>query len=292
MNVPYATLAAQLYEMKSSFQNENANTVKNFEKKTVESFIQDALDIVFPGMLRKSFHNADDLRTILEKHTKSLATLLAKLGAEKKKIHATVDAYSSELLILNELLKKDAMSLLDGDPAASSIEEILLCYPGLFAVATYRLAHVINKFNRILPRIMSEIAHEKTGIDIHPGAVIGNSFFIDHGTGVVIGETAHIGNNVKIYQGVTLGALSVDKKFGSVKRHPTIEDNCVIYSNATILGGETLIGTGSIIGGNVWMTKSVPPYSLVYHKSEVKLDQIKNANKNIFLNEEELSYEI
>jgi serine O-acetyltransferase len=142
--------------------------------------------------------------------------------------------------------------------------------------------------------MMSEIAHEKTGIDIHPGAIIGNSFFIDHGTGVVIGETAKIGNNVKLYQGVTLGALSVDKNLSNTKRHPTIENNCVIYSNATILGGETIIGTGSIIGGNVWMTKSVPPFSLVYHKSEVKLDQIKNTktDRDVFISEEELSYEI
>jgi serine O-acetyltransferase len=134
--------------------------------------------------------------------------------------------------------------------------------------------------------MMSEIAHTKTGIDIHPGATIGKSFFIDHGTGVVIGETAVIGDNVKIYQGVTLGALSVDKNMSSLKRHPTIENDCVIYSNATILGGDTVIGEGSIIGGNVWMTKSVPPHSLVYHKSEVKFDQ------KYISNEQELTYEI
>ena len=139
--------------------------------------------------------------------------------------------------------------------------------------------------------MMAEIAHEKTGIDIHPGATIGESFFIDHGTGVVIGETAIIGNNVKLYQGVTLGALSVDKSLAQIKRHPTIEDFCVIYSHATILGGETVIGHHSVIGGNVWMTKSVPANSLVYHKSEVKLDQLKNQ-KNHIIQQEELDYEI
>ena len=122
-----------------------------------------------------------------------------------------------------------------------------------------------------LPRLLSEYAHQKTGIEIHPGATIGSHFFIDHGTGTVIGETTEIGNNVKLYQGVTLGALSVEKNLSGRKRHPTIEDNCVIYSNATILGGKTVIGKNSIIGGNVWLTESVPPGSLVYHKSEVQL---------------------
>lgn len=290
MNTPYIAIATELYKSKSSFQDDT-KSVKSFDRQLVDEFLQDALDLVFPGMLRKSFHNMNELQILLEKHSQNLGGLLSQLGVEQKQIAKIVDAYSAAILPLSELVNKDAVSLLEGDPAASSIEEILLCYPGLFAVATYRLAHFINKFSKVLPRMMSEIAHEKTGIDIHPGAIIGNSFFIDHGTGVVIGETACIGNNVKIYQGVTLGALSVDKKLNRVKRHPSIEDDCVIYSNATILGGETIIGAGSIIGGNVWMTKSVPPHSLVYHKSEVKLDQINNT-KNIFVSEEELTYEI
>jgi serine O-acetyltransferase len=237
-------------------------------------------------MLRKSFQDISELYVILEKHSISLGKILGQLGVNEDKKNQILDEFNNSLLPLNELLKKDAVSLLAGDPAAQSIEEILLCYPGLFAVATYRLAHIIYPYNKILPRIMCEIAHEKTGIDIHPGAIIGDSFFIDHGTGVVIGETAQIGQNVKLYQGVTLGALSVDKNMSSVKRHPTIEDNCVIYSNATILGGETIIGEGSIIGGNVWITKSVPSHSLVYHKSEVKLD------RTTINNEQELTYEI
>lgn len=275
----------KLYKLKLSFQESNT-TVKNFEKKSVEDFLQIALDIVFPGMLRKLFQNNIELTVVLDKHLQSLRKLLTQLGVNPSLVNEAIEAYEKELVPLNELLKTDAESLLAGDPAASCIEEILLCYPGLFAVATYRLAHVIYQYNKILPRIMSEIAHEKTGIDIHPGAKIGYSFFIDHGTGVVIGETTLIGNNVKIYQGVTLGALSVDKSMSSLKRHPTIEDDCVLYSNATILGGDTVIGAGSIIGGNVWMTKSVPPHSLVYHKSEVKFD------KKYFKNEEELTYEI
>src|SRR5690606_25901772 len=152
---------------------------------------------------------------------------------------------------------------------------------------TYRLAHFFyQKKNPILPRFLSEMAHEKTGIDIHPGAKIGESFRIDHGTGVVIGETAIVGNNVKIYQGVTLGALSVDKSLAHRKRHPTIEYNSIIYSNATILGGNTTIGHSSIIGGNVWLTKSISPHSIVYHKSEVELIN----NQNNFT--QELTYEI
>lgn len=278
-------IGADLYKLKSSFQD-NTTSIKNFDKKSVEDFLQVALDLVFPGMLRKSFQNVIELNVILDKHLQNLKNLLAHLGVKQNEIVNIVDSYRAQVVPISELLKTDAMSLLNGDPAASCVEEILLCYPGLFAVATYRLAHVIYQFNRILPRIMCEIAHEKTGVDIHPGAHIGNSFFIDHGTGVVIGETSLIGNNVKIYQGVTLGALSVDKSMSSIKRHPTIENDCVLYSNATILGGDTVIGEGSIIGGNVWITKSVPPHSLVYHKSEVKFD------KKYFNNEEELSYEI
>ncbi len=285
-------LANDLFKTKSTFQSSQISSIKNFDKKSVDEFLKVALDLVFPGMLRKSFQDFSELYVILEKHMISLGKILSQLGLDTQLTESILSEYSKQLLPLSELLKEDAMSLLDGDPAASSVEEILLCYPGLFAVATYRLAHCIYKFNKLLPRMMCELAHEKTGIDIHPGANIGHSFFIDHGTGVVIGETAIIGNNVKIYQGVTLGALSVDKKLGNQKRHPTIEDDTVIYSNATILGGETTIGKGSIIGGNVWMTKSVPAHSLVYHKSEVKLDQIKKINSNDFINEEELSYEI
>jgi len=165
---------------------------------------------------------------------------------------------------LRKTLATDVRAVYDGDPAAKSYDEIIFSYPGLFAVTVYRVAHQLFKFQvPLLPRIMTEHAHSLTGIDIHPGAEIGESFVIDHGTGVVIGETTVIGKNVRIYQGVTLGALSLPKDAGErlrgKKRHPTIEDDVIIYSGATILGGDTVIGKRSVIGGNVWITKSVPP---------------------------------
>jgi serine O-acetyltransferase len=165
----------------------------------------------------------------------------------------------------------------EGDPAARGINEVIFSYPGIEAVTVYRIAHVVLDAGiPLLPRIITEWAHSKTGIDIHPGAHIGESFFIDHGTGVVIGETCVIGKNVKIYQGVTLGALSVTRSAGGErpkgrKRHPTIEDDVVIYSGATILGGDTVIGKGSIIGGNVWLTSSIAPYSKVIAGSKQQL---------------------
>jgi len=166
---------------------------------------------------------------------------------------------------IRALLEKDVQAAYDGDPAAKSFAEIVLCYPGFEAITTYRIGHELLVLGvPLISRIMSEFIHHRSGVDIHPGATIGESFFIDHGTGVVIGETTVIGNNVKIYQGVTLGALSFPKdESGQIirgrKRHPTIEDNVTIYANATILGGDTVIGRGSVVGGNVWITESVPP---------------------------------
>lgn len=170
---------------------------------------------------------------------------------------------------LRRMLAKDIQAAYDGDPAAGCIDEIILSYPAAYAITAYRAAHELHKMGvPLLPRMLTEIAHSRTGIDIHPGARIGESFFIDHGTGVVIGETTIIGDNVKLYQGVTLGALSFPKDekgrlIRGHKRHPTIENDVVIYAGATILGGDTVIGRGSIIGGNVWLTESVPPGSRV-----------------------------
>lgn len=173
---------------------------------------------------------------------------------------------------LIEKLNKDAHCILNHDPAARNIDEVYLAYPGFFAIAVYRFSHEFYKINMpLIPRLMSEYAHRLTGIDINPGAQIGSPFFIDHGTGVVIGETTIIKSNVKIYQGVTLGALQVSKEMENQKRHPTVEDNVCIYANATILGGETVIGKNSTIGGNVWITSSIPKNSLVYHSPETKL---------------------
>ena len=190
-------------------------------------------------------------------------------GRDAKEI---VDEFVAALPEVRRLVDTDVQAAYDGDPAATSRMEVVMAYPGLYAVTIHRLAHVLYKLKvPIIPRVMSELAHSKTGIDIHPGATIGERFFIDHGTGVVIGETTIIGSNVRLYQGVTLGGLSFDKDstgalVKGLKRHPNIEDNVVIYANATILGGDTTIGHDSEIGGNVWIKESVPPYSRVYNK--------------------------
>ena len=171
---------------------------------------------------------------------------------------------------VQEMLLKDVQAGFDGDPAAKSREEIIFSYPGFLAIYVYRLAHILYLEEvPFIPRIMTEYAHDHTGIDINPGATIGEYFFIDHGTGVVIGETTTIGNNVKLYQGVTLGALSTRKgqQLSGVKRHPTIEDNVTIYSNSSVLGGETVIGENTIIGGNTFITESIPANSKVSAKS-------------------------
>jgi serine O-acetyltransferase len=179
--------------------------------------------------------------------------------------------FMKDLPRLRAILAEDIRCAYEGDPAAKSFDEIIFSYPGLFAITVYRLAHQLFEQNvPLIPRIMSEYAHNMTGIDIHPGAQIGESFFIDHGTGVVIGETTKIGSRVRIYQGVTLGALSLSKeeveRLRNEKRHPTIEDDAIIYAGVTILGGETVIGARSIIGGNVWITSSVPPDTKVFMK--------------------------
>lgn len=172
---------------------------------------------------------------------------------------------------LQETLSKDVRAAYEGDPASCHFDEIIFCYPGLFAITVYRVAHFLyTQGVPLVPRIMTEYAHSRTGIDIHPGVVIGESFFIDHGTGVVIGETTTIGNRVRLYQGVTLGALSLSKEecesLRNKKRHPAIEDDVIIYANATILGGNTVIGARSVIGGNMWLTESIPPDTEVFLK--------------------------
>ena len=174
----------------------------------------------------------------------------------------------------------DAHAIADNDPAAVGLEEVIALYPGFYAIAVYRIAHEMLRLNvPLLPRMLTEYAHGQTGIDIHPGARIGSSFFIDHGTGVVVGETTFIGDNVKIYQGVTLGASHVAKSMAQRKRHPTIENNVVIYANATILGGHTVVGHDSVIGGNVWLTSSVEAHSLVFnqHQTEVRLKSLEET---------------
>ncbi len=182
-------------------------------------------------------------------------------------------AFLQTLPTLRETLAGDIRAAYEGDPAASGYDEIIFSYPGLFAVTVYRIAHILYGMKiPLVPRIMTEFAHSRTGVDIHPGAEIGEGFFIDHGTGVVIGETAVIGNRVRMYQGVTLGALSLSREecqaLRNAKRHPTIEDDVILYANATVLGGETVIGARSVIGGNVWITSSVPPDTEVFLRKQ------------------------
>ncbi len=230
-------------------------------------WINALFEFLFPVRSDKTYGEAEigQLQT-------GLQNLLEPILADAERAVAVVNGLFGQLPEIFEELHRDAISILHFDPAAHSIEEVLAAYPGFFAVTVHRISHELYRMKvPVLPRLFSEYAHSATGIDINPGATIGKGFFIDHGTGIVIGETCVIGNNVKVYQGVTLGAMSVSKELADVKRHPTIEDNVIIYSGTTILGGHTVIGHDSIIGGNVWLTESVPPYSLVYHKSEVRV---------------------
>jgi serine O-acetyltransferase len=201
-----------------------------------------------------------------------LSTLVYDVSHDGEQSQQVTEQFFKVLPEVYNSLKKDAESIAKHDPAATSADEVVVAYPGFFAIAVYRLSHELYKLKvKTLPRLFTEYAHSKTGIDIHPGARIGEGFFIDHGTGIVIGETSLLGNNVKIYQGVTIGALLESKESRQAKRHPTIEDDVIIYAGATILGGKTVIGKGSTIGGNVWLTESVAPNSFVYQKNEVEV---------------------
>jgi serine O-acetyltransferase len=223
----------------------------------VEQFTQDLLHHLFPVDSERPIANIFQLKA-------QLKALLVAGDAPK-----IVDAFFADVPEKMGQLLLDARFMQDNDPAAKSLDEVLLAYPGFKAIAVYRLANLLYQLMvPIIPRIMSEWAHHRTGIDIHAGAFIGCPFMIDHGTGVVIGETTIIGQQVKIFQGVTLGALAVRKEEQAVKRHPTIEDNVVIYAGSTILGGNTIIGNDSIIGGNTWITQSVPAFSIVYHQHQ------------------------
>lgn len=233
-------------------------------QKIVEKAIKSIFELLFPTT--HSFTEAE-----VESNRNNLQTQVSELLSVLTDKHVEVtETLFKNLDKIKRGLLKDAKFILESDPAATQLIEVIAIYPGFFAVFCYRLAHFIAQLGvPLFPRMITEFAHRVTGIDIHPLAEIGSPFAIDHGTGIVIGETAWIGNNVKLYQGVTLGALSVSKNKASKKRHPTIEDNVVLYSGCTILGGQTVVGRNSIIGGNVWLTESIAPYSVVYHKSEI-----------------------
>ena len=240
-------------------------------KKGAQEFIDNMLAVLFPHFCKEGFFTTEEIESrlvLLERDLKRL--LIPILKDTSFNLDEIAMQFMHALPNIHDKLWLDAEAITSGDPAAENIDEVILAYPGFTAIAYYRLAHEFYLMHvPIFPRLITEYAHQMTGIDIHPGAQIGSSFAIDHGTGIVIGESSIIGNNVKMYQGVTLGALSVDKKFAKSKRHPTIEDDVVIYAQAIILGGETVIGSHSVIGGNVWLTASVPPFSSVYQESKV-----------------------
>ena len=251
-------------------------------RSVIIDIVRDLKSIIFPGYFSTDTsatvfpeyyvgHRLNDIYDRL-KNQIEIALLYHGEEPEEAATHAdrTTCGVCEQLPEIQRLLLTDVQAGFDGDPAAKSKEEIIFSYPGLFAIYVYRLAHVLYKEEiPFIPRVMSEYAHGRTGIDINPGATIGEYFFIDHGTGVVVGETTEIGNNVKLYQGVTLGALStrMGQQLANVKRHPTIRDNVTIYSNSTVLGGETVVGENTIIGGNTFITESIPANTKVSAKS-------------------------
>lgn len=238
----------------------------------ISNWAKNVLDLLFPERNSKGFGSVEEMQFAFEQAEIELFELLLKTKACAHCNNEIIAKRFFELLPeVYEVMNTDAQAILDGDPAAQSLREVIRTYPGFMAISIYRIAHELHKLGvPLIPRILTEYAHSKTGIDIHPGARLGPYLYIDHGTGLVIGETCIIGSHVKLYQGVTLGALSVDKSLANVQRHPIIEDYVIIYAGATILGGETIIGHHSVIGGNVWLTSSVEPYTTVYHQSNSK----------------------
>ncbi len=257
-------------------------------RESVGEILADLTDILFPGYFHRQnlhmgnveYHVGDLIDGLHDKLTQQISRALRHEhscnhpeGPNGTDMDAVAQQKTVEFLKrlpdVRLVLEQDALAAFEGDPAAKSQHEIIFCYPGLEAVAAYRLAHELFVLGvPLIPRMMTEFAHSKTGIDIHPGARIGPAFFIDHGTGVVIGETCDIGTNVKLYQGVTLGALSFPRDAAGniirgMKRHPTLEDDVVVYANATILGGDTVIGHHAVVGSSVWLTQSVAPYTVV-----------------------------
>lgn len=230
--------------------------------------LKDLIEFLFPILSKKDINQPDrHIQIIFSKLLEILDRYETRLASNEN----TAEAFCHALPSVYKKLVSDAEAICAGDPAAKSIDEVVITYPGFYAILVHRLAHELYQLSvPVIPRLWTEYSHGKTGIDIHPGANIGPSFCIDHGTGVVIGESTKIGSHVKIYQGVTLGALSVSKEKAGTKRHPTIEDHVTIYAGSTILGGQTIVGAGSVIGGNVWLTHSVPPDSLVLNQHKIK----------------------
>lgn len=240
---------------------------------SIARLITKTLLLLFPEQTKKHYDTEGSLRLAFEKVEIELTSILTSMQRHlTDEASAIAKAFMGQVPEVYRQLNTDVEAIMAGDPAATCEYEVIRAYPGFYAIAFYRMAHALHRLEvPLLPRVLTEYAHSRTGIDIHPGADIDDYFFIDHGTGIVIGETTTIGKHVKLYQGVTLGALSVSKEMASLKRHPTVEDHVVIYSGATILGGETVIGHHSIVGGNVWLTHSVPAYTKIYHQEQVKI---------------------
>ena len=253
-------------------------------EESVNRLARDLMHILFPGFFEETGLTKRDVPALLDRLLGSIETRLcqeigkslrfAKAADPDRQAREITAAMLAELPAIRRVLQTDVTAAYQGDPAARSIEEIILAYPSVLVVSLQRIAHVLYKLGvPLLPRMLTEYAHERTGCDIHPGAEIGTHFFIDHCTGVVIGETARIGNHVKIYQGVTLGAKSfvTDEKghpVKGVKRHPELKDHVIVYPGATILGGETVIGENSVVGSNVWLMQSMPPNSIAYYQGD------------------------
>ncbi len=258
-------------------KSQNNKWIKGIDSSKIIDWLDQLFGILFPERVLE----VKEMEILWQQNEIGFIAIVSKIL--KNKNVAEIDQIKNQFYdLIPDLyitIQKDAQTILDTDPAADSIQEIINSYPGFFAIAIYRIANKIATISiPLIPRVLTEYAHSKTGIDIHPNATIDTPFVIDHGTGIVIGETAIIGKNVCIYQGVTLGALQVDKSMEEKKRHPTVEDHVVIYANSTILGGSTVIGNHSIIGGNTFITKSVNPYSLVMQSS-----------KNTILNQQEIT---
>ena len=265
---PLDGLAARVYDMLAN------DTQARLAKARVGTWLRNLLDTLFPQSAEQTYATPGDIRDALDASATELRSLLRPLEGDIDDPTRIAAEFFQVVPEIHRQLYVDATAIERGDPAAESVDEVILAYPGFLAIAVHRIAHRFYELQvPLLPRVLSEWAHERTGIDIHPGATLGHPVVIDHGTGIVVGETAVIGNNVKLYQGVTLGALSVTKSLASTKRHPTIGDDVVIYANATILGGETVIGRGSVVGGNTWITAGIPPDSIVYQRSEVHVRQ-------------------
>ncbi len=241
--------------------------------ESITDWAMRVIRLLYPEQSKKIFTSIEHLQQEFKVLEKELCQIMnATKACNECDNERLAEAFFNDLPDLYRLLNTDIQAIFTGDPAARSEFEVIRAYPGFFAISFYRLAHALHNYEvPLIPRILTEFAHSKTGIDIHPAAEIDEYFYIDHGTGTVIGETTQIGKHVKLYQGVTLGALSVAKNMAYTKRHPTVEDNVVIYSGATILGGDTVIGHDSVIGGNVWLTNSVAPNSTVYHTPMIKV---------------------